>query len=374
MQGTALPARGAGHGRASSRFAGVGMALLALGGCTPAAKPIVKPPSAAIANATATLVSMPLERFVDGVVEPIEAATLSAQTSGRVVQINADVDDFVPAGALLVRLRGTEQRAGMEQARAAVAAARARSQDASTSYERVAALYRARVLPKADFDRALSGRDAAAAQLSAAEAALVEANAGVTYTEIRAPYSMVVTRRMVELGELVTAGAAVLQGLSPQHLRVDVEVPQSDVDAVRRVRQAAVYIGGQRIAVAHVTVFPQAAPLSSTFHARLELPADITRALKGIYLDPGMYVKVGLVLGTTQRLLIPASALVRRSEVTAAYVLDEDGGWSLRYLRIGRRFAGGPARGASVEVLAGLSAGEHVAIDASEAARAASGD
>ena len=79
--------------------------------------------------------------------------------------------------------------------------------------------------------------DAAVAHLAAARAALQSAQEGVAYTEIRAPYAGVVTRRNVEVGETVGPGTPLMSGLSLQYLRVAVEVPQSLVDQVRRLRK-----------------------------------------------------------------------------------------------------------------------------------------
>jgi hypothetical protein len=70
-----------------------------------------------------------------------------------------------------------------------------------------------------------------------------------------------------------------------------------------------------------------------------------------------MYVKVGLVIGEADRLLIPASAVVERSEVTGVYVIDANGLVSLRYVRPGHRFAD------QLEILAGLTAGDRIALD-----------
>ena len=70
-----------------------------------------------------------------------------------------------------------------------------------------------------------------------------------------------------------------------------------------------------------------------------------------------MYVKVGLVIGRTERLVVPASAVVERSEVRAVYVIDASGAVSLRYVRPAQRL------GDEVEILSGLSAGERVATD-----------
>jgi hypothetical protein len=69
-----------------------------------------------------------------------------------------------------------------------------------------------------------------------------------------------------------------------------------------------------------------------------------------------MTVKVAFVVGDAERLLVPASALVQRSEVSAVYVLDGTG-VALRQVRLGHRF------GDRIEVLSGLSGGERVATD-----------
>jgi hypothetical protein len=142
-----------------------------------------------------------------------------------------------------------------------------------------------------------------------------------------------------------------MSGLSLQYLRVSVDIPQTSIEAIRRIKQAAVYIDGRRVEVSKLTVFPEAAKPSNTFRARLELPENAAD------LYPGMFVKVGFVTGQAQRQSIPSRAVVERGEVTAVYVLNEDGRTSLRQVRLGRKLD------ADVEVLAGLAEGERVALD-----------
>src|SRR5450759_1844012 len=296
-------------------------------------------------------VRTPLERDVDGTIEAVNQTTVSAQTSGRVAEILYDVNDVVPAGAVIMRLKGTEQRAGLQGAEAALTEAKARNIEAATSYQRIADLFQRRVVSKAQFDQATANRDAAAARLAAAEAGLTTAREGVGYTEIRAPYGGVVTKRLVEVGETVGPGTPLMTGLSLRDLRVNTTIPQSIVMQVRKLKQAAVYVGDQRIVATKITIFPEAATPSSTFRARLDLPPG------AIDLAPGMYVKVGLVIGEADRLLVPASAVIERSEVTGVYVIDSHGQVSLRYVRPGHHF------GDQLEILSGLVAGERIALD-----------
>ena len=66
------------------------------------------------------------ERIWDGTVEAVNQATVSAQTSGRVAEILFDVNDFVEAGAVIMRFTATEQRAALAATRAAAEEAQAR--------------------------------------------------------------------------------------------------------------------------------------------------------------------------------------------------------------------------------------------------------
>lgn len=293
----------------------------------------------------------PLEHFVDGTIEAVNQATVSAQTAGRITDILFDVNDVVPAGVVIIRLKGNEQRAGLKGAQAALTEAKARNAEAATTYQRIADLFQRRVVSKAQLDQATANRDAAAARLTAAEAGLSSAREGVRYTEIRAPYAGVVTKRLVEVGESVSPGTPLMMGLSLKDLRVDTNVPQSIAMQVRRLKKAAVYIGNQRIEATKITIFPEAATPSSTFRARLDLPPD------ALDLAPGMYVRVGLVVGEADRLLVPVSSIIERSEVTGVYVIDSHGLVSLRYVRPGHRF------GDKVEIIAGVAAGERIALD-----------
>jgi multidrug efflux pump subunit AcrA (membrane-fusion protein) len=125
-----------------------------------------------------------------------------------------------------------------------------------------------KVVAKAMLDEVSTARDAAVARLAAAKAAVEAAHEGVSYTEVRAPYAGIVTRRLVQVGETVAPGTPLVSGLSLQYLRVVVDVPQSVVEAVRGIRKAAVYVGERRVEATKLTIFPEASTPTNTFRAR----------------------------------------------------------------------------------------------------------
>lgn len=288
---------------------------------------------------------MTRERTFDGLTEAVKQSTVSAQVAGRITEINFDVDDFVPKGAVILRFRDKEQRA-------AVDGAQARFDEASAEFKRVSDLIERKLVARAAFDKAEAALKAARAELDRAQEQLAN-------TVVRAPYAGIVTKRHVEVGETANVGQPLVTGLSLEDVRVTVALPQDMVGVVRERGQARVmftHLGGEGIAAETITVFPYADPVSHTFQTRVELPGG----LQGVY--PGMFAKVSFVTEEVQRLVVPAAAIVHRSEVTAVYVVGSDGRVGFRQVRLGH------ATDDSVIVLAGLSEGERVALDPNAAA------
>lgn len=297
----------------------------------------------------------PRERVWDGVVEAVNQATLSAQTAGRVVELPFDVNDYVQVGDVVVRFTDVEQQSGRRRADAALSAAKASLAEAEADYKRIADVYARKLVAKTQFDQATARRDTARAAVEAARAALREAGEQVDYTVIRAPYSGVLTERHVKVGETVRPGQPLVSGLSMAKLRINVEVPQSEIAAIRQHRQAAVLLTeGKRLEAESIVIFPFADPATHSYKIRLEMPEAETG------LQPGMTVKTAFTLGQAERLLVPLTTLVQRGETSAVYVIADDR-VLLRQIRIGHRF------GDDVEVVSGLQPGDAIALDPSAA-------
>jgi RND family efflux transporter MFP subunit len=266
------------------------------------------------------------------------------------------VDDYVEPGAPIVRFSDVEQQAALQQAEATLAEALARGNQAKDDFARVSGLYESGSASKREYDQALAANEATTARIAAARSAVDSARQQVEYTLVRAPYAGIVTERFVEVGEAVGVGQPLMSGLSLETLRVVVDLPQQVAAAVREHRRAFILTGEGRVEATGVTIFPYADSASKTFQVRLDLP-------EGQYsLYPGMFVKVAFVIGESERLLVPTAALMRRSEVTGVYVVDEAARIRMRQVRVGGTF------GDRTEVLAGLHAGERVAADPVRAA------
>jgi RND family efflux transporter MFP subunit len=293
------------------------------------------------------------EQRFEGMIEAVQRSTVSAQTSGRVVEILFDVDDYVERDAVLLRFHAAEQEARHQQAQAALEEARARLTEARNERARIAGIYARQLVAKAAMDKADAELKAAQARYGSADARLAESTEQREHTIVRSPYAGIVVERHVEVGELANPGQPLMTGVSLEQLRAVTAVPQRYIAAVRGLSTARVYVEGlEPIDGASLTVSPYAEPGAHSFRVRVNLPTGS----HGLY--PGMLVKVGFASGVTEHLLIPAGALVRRSEVTAVYVVEADGRVRFRQVRAGEVLPDGRQ-----VILAGLSEGERVALD-----------
>lgn len=200
-------------------------------------------PGAAFAQLETTTVSQSVsavEYELDGVVEASKQATLSAEVSGRIESVNFDVDDFVRKGEIILTIRDTEYRAGLQKANASLAEANASLQNARQEFERSQNLRDQKLISQANFDKARTNLKTAEARIQAAQAAISEAQERLDNTVLRAPYSGVVVERFVEPGETTQVGQKIMSGYAHGQLRVTANVPQSLIAAVREHRSARV--------------------------------------------------------------------------------------------------------------------------------------
>jgi RND family efflux transporter MFP subunit len=332
------------YGSAVTR--GLWCVLLFLAGATQAGLPSLE---------TLEVSEQPLvdEQLFDGVIEAVSRSTVSAQTAGEIIELPFDVNDFVPKGAVIVRIDDTRQKAELGKATADEAKARARLTEAESTYERNKRLIKDNAVSKSALDKSEADLKSARAQVEVAVAALDQAREQWEYTTVRAPFDGVVVERFVELGEQVQVGAKLGTGLSLEKLRVKAEVPAHYALRVRQDPRARVaLLDGRWIDSDQLTFFPYADPVSHTFTVRVQLP----EGQYGLY--PGMLVKVAFRIGEKPYLVVPSRAIVHRSEVTGVYVVGKDQALQFRQLRIGREVPGD-----LTVILAGLEAGERVALD-----------
>lgn len=310
----------------------------------------------ATAELTISEASIPDIYSLDGTVEAINSGTISAQTSGTILAINGDVGDSVDDGQVLIQIDNTQQKAAVAQASASLAQAEALNDDSQTLLKRNARLLKQGTLSQGEYDRSEAQAKSAAANVEVAKAALQQAKTQLSYTEVTAPYAGLIMERFVEVGELVNPGTPLMSGYGTGAMRAITDVPQRIASKFNDASQVSVEIEHKMTPATKVTLYPFADNQRHSVRLRAALSDEASANLL-----PGQWVKVHIQAGARNAILIPSSALLRRGEMNAVYVQENDRSY-LRQIRLGNPIQ----RNGDTwyEVLAGLQAGEVIHEDA----------
>ena len=301
---------------------------------------------------------------LDGSLQAVRQSVLSAQASGRIASLAVKAGDRVKSGQVLAVIDDRATQAGVAQAQAGFAEADANLANAKAHFDRTRDLRAQGFVAQAALDTAQAQLKAAQAGVAAARAGQTQAGVVQGFTRLTAPYDGWVLATHAEAGGLAMPGAPVLTVYAPQPIRAVVHVPASQQTLAQQAKRIEVQLPGtdRWVTPASQTSLPAADPVSQTVEWRLDLSAA-----DGAGQVPGRQVRVRFVGGTaqpaSQRLLLPESALLRRGELTGVYVVSSKGegqpaGFALRAVRTGAAHGS-----AGVEVLAGLKAGDRVALD-----------
>lgn len=275
--------------------------------------------------------------------------------------------DAVRAGQTLVILDGATLKSAAEQAEAAMkaaenqqTAAQSNADLAASTLARYKQLQAEKSVSPQEMDEVTRRAESASAQVDALRAqtnAMKAQQRGARtmlgYTRIVAPFSGVITARMVDPGALASPGVPLIQIDSAGPLQLQTTVAESAIAAVHRGMKVDVSIDSAPSAPPAGTVseiIPAADPSSHSFLVKIDLPSSKD-------LRAGMYATAQIPAGTKQAILVPRSAIVLRGSLPCAYVLDANGVAQLRYLTIGA------THGGNVEILSGITAGEKLVDD-----------
>lgn len=297
-------------------------------------------PTATIRAATATATETKRYQDTVGTVVAVDRAALAPKVMGTVESIPVALGQRVAKGDLLVKISAREIEARLEQARAGSNQAARDLTRESTLLEKGAST-RQIVNDLQDRDRQM-------------RAMVAEAETMLGYTRITAPFDGIVSRKLVNEGDLASPGEPVIEIDGGSRLRVEAGVAES-LASIPLGTEIPMSSEGGSITGTLAEISSSSDPMSRTVLAKFDLPS-------GAAVRPGEFVKVGIPAGSTSPILVPAAAVSRRGQIERVHVI-RDGRAVMRIVRTGARF------GDDLEITAGLDAGEIVATEGVETLR-----
>ncbi|HEY4367538.1 MAG TPA: efflux RND transporter periplasmic adaptor subunit [Steroidobacteraceae bacterium] len=291
-----------------------------------------------------------------GSVQALNSAPIYARTNGYVSSWLVDIGASVDAGQLLATIDAPEVEQQLAAAQAELKTAEANRILAESTAIRWQGLLEKKAVSKQENDERIGDLAAKRAAVDAATANVARLSALVGFGRIVAPFAGVITLRQAQIGQLVTVGdaaAAPLFTVSDIHrMRIYVRVPQSFSGQVRIGESVELSLPEYPGKDFDATVIRTDGAVDRESGTMLvEMQAANPRA----ELKPGAYAQVRVpVADMPQAVVIPASAVLFRSDGTLVATVAQDSKVSLRHISIGRDW------GETLEVTTGLALSERV--------------
>ncbi len=293
-----------------------------------------------------------------GTVEPLERVRLSTRLSGWVEAVFAEEGQAVRKGDLLVKLRSKDVQAKLAQAEAGIAAADAQYENAKRNLARIESLFKNKAATQKELDDMRTTFTTAEAQRTSAYKMKEEVQEMLRYTRLQTPFSGVVTRKMIDVGDLVNPGQPVMEVENVDKVKITAKVPETAVDALKKGMPVNIRIGasqsrtdGKTLVGTIDQIVSAADPMSRQFEVKV-LVDNPNHAIKS-----GMFARISIANSENTALLVPEKAVFKRGQLEGIFIVDSQNKARLRWIRTGKKYNG------SVEALSGLKPGDVVIID-----------
>lgn len=311
-------------------------------------------------------------------------ATVSSKVTGKVVDLFIEEGKPVKQGEVLARLDDTNVRAQLalsesqlDAAKAAQAEVKVQLIEAERQLRRTRELHERKLVSDAAIDNAQSTVDSLKARLESAQQNVAVAERGVSVTRrqlddmvVRAPFTGVITIKNAQVGEMISplsaGGAGTRTGIGTlvdmDSLEIEVDVNENFINRVQPGQRVEAVLNAYpdwKIPCSVIAVIPTADRSKATVKVRIRIEAKDARII------PDMGVRVAFL--PEDKPQDAAQAEGPRGVLIPAEAVKDDAGTSVVFVIRGetverRAVKLGDARGNQVQVVAGLSGGEQVAI------------
>jgi len=303
--------------------------------------------------------SKPHDLILPGDIQAFLVASLYARTNGYVKKWYTDIGAQVKEGDLMAELEAPDVDAQLRQSVANLGQARANLEIARLSFEREKDLKQKQVVSDQEFDQARTTFEAQGAAVKSGEANVQNLQVQQGFQKITAPFTGVVTKRLVDIGALVSAGSGnagtlLFNVAQSDPLRVFVYVPQTNAPDIHEGQEAKILVDEYPGRDFTGTVARTAGAIDPTSRTLLT-EVDIPNHDGALY--AGMYGQVKFTLKQENPpILIPSNVFMFRTEGTQVAVV-KDGKIHFQTVKIGRDL------GAFLQVTSGIDDGMQLVVN-----------
>lgn len=235
--------------------------------------------------------------LLSGDISANQQANIYSRVTGNIQSIYADVGDYVNKGKLLAVIDKSTFLQSLKLAEAQLKQYQATLENNRVNLERIKILFEKGLAPQGDYDNALTQLKVTETQVEAAQANLKNASLQVNYCNITAPFSGFITKRLLDVGTLVTATSTtsnsifILSDIST--LKIMVNIPEKNIASIDEIHDVVV----------RTDVYPDKTfdgdfrKISQSLDlATRTMQAEVRLKNEDKLLKPGMFTKIEIIL------------------------------------------------------------------------------
>jgi len=290
-----------------------------------------------------------------GKIEAVQNANLSTRMMGFVNTIYVKVGQKVSKGQLLLSINSADITAKKAQVIASITEATVAFKNAEKDYNRYKALYKNTSVSQKEMDDITANYEMAKARLDAAKQMKNQVNSQLSYANITAPFTGVITGKFINKGDMANPGVPLISIETPGKYQVIALVPESEIMFIKTKTKVNVLLKSTNKMI-NGTVTEVSTSTKNTggqYLVKVLLDKTNTKILSGMFTSVQFPVSsINKTNNTNSFILIPKSALIHKGQLTGVYTVSDTNIAILRWLRIGKTY------GKNVEVLSGLTSNE----------------
>lgn len=293
--------------------------------------------------------------YLSGEVTAKQTANISTRMMGYVNKIYVKPGDKVSAGQLLVSISSDEILAKKAQVQAMITEAEAAAKNAQRDYDRFKTLREQNSVSDKELENVSLQNTSMNAKVQMARQQMNEVNAMLAYTNIRAPFSGVVTQKMMDEGSMANPGMPILSIEQSGELQIVASVPENYIQYVKVGDVARIELKSLGVTIDEKVseLSPSAFRTGGQYMMKLAIDAkDKENIRSGMYANILILNKIGESLSS--KIMLDKNSIVHRDQLTGVYVVNDQSEANLRWVRLGKTI------GNQIEILSGLSLSDKV--------------
>ena len=293
-------------------------------------------------------------------IAPFKSDTISVKSPGPIEDVYVEVGDFVKKEDVLLKIENDELEADKNNKEGELSESLARLELEEKKLERLKALMNSPSFKRAEYEDQINIVKAAEGNLIKITSQYNKAKIIYDDAILRAPYSGVISKRLVTKGNYVNTGTPVFELVNNEQFEIEANIPSDKIPLLNKKKEAEIiFPDGKILKSSFRSIVPKENPNTRTVIVRFKPLFDQKKS--NLLINQNMNLKIFLKSKKQIKTIVKDALLIMNGN-TVVYVI-EDNIAKLKTIKIGIPYQD------SIEVVEGLKEGEKIVVRGNERLR-----